>query len=509
MSDILAELIRVREAFDKPTLSLLDRKWAPLVLAIFRTTFARDQRMVPAERLHAQVDNYLDELRLSGEHVPEGAGRALCMQWLGHNWLVRSRDDADAEYYSLTSHALEALDLIQSLTRDRAMISESRIQTIIDVVRRVATNANPDRQARIDRLDAQIAELVAERDRLAAGGDIAAASDDQMLDGYTNLLSLIGALPSDFKRVEEAVAEMHRQIVRDFRGESRPIAEVIDEYLAKSDSLMQLTAEGRAFEGAFTLLRDPTLLAGLRHDLSIILAHPFAAALTAAEQREFKRTVRIIQNGLNDVLAQRRRLSSTLREHIVHFDAARDRELDATLRKVNQQLELWMRTAGPRASVAVRFVPARVVVEHLRERLWDPVEATPPPPLEDISGAAPDGLDLEAIRNQGGPALNELRQRLIAAADAGEIDSVGDVFTVLPDRLRRPVELLGLLHLLHGARDGCRADSLRDAETALIADRTRELVEAIRADGSRRTFEMPVIPLRRSDADALAERADS
>ena len=320
MSDIVAELVRVRDAFNKPTLRLLARKWAPLVLAIFRTAFTRDQRTVPADRLHQQVDNYLDELRLGGELVPDGTGRALCMQWLGHNWLIRTRDDNGAEHYSLTSHALEALDLVQSLTRDRTLISESRIHTILDVVRRVATEANPDRQARLNRLDAQIAGLTAERDRIAAGGEIAPASDDQMLDGYTNLLSLIGQLPSDFKRVEEAVTGMHRQIISDFRGEARPIAEVIDQYLAKSDLLMRLTAEGRAFEGAFALLRDEPLLADLRRDLDIILTHPFAQALTPAEQREFRRTVKIIQDGIRDVLAQRQRLSATLRDHIVHYE---------------------------------------------------------------------------------------------------------------------------------------------------------------------------------------------
>jgi hypothetical protein len=218
VSDVIAELVRVRDAFTKPRLRLLDRKWAPLVLAVFRTSFIRDQRAIPADRLHQQVDNYLDELRLGGELVPDGPGRSLCMQWLGHNWLIRALDDDGAEHYSLTSHALEALDLVQSLTRDRSLISESHIHTILDVVRRVATEANPDRQSRLARLDAQIAELTAERDRIAAGGEIAAASDDQMLDGYTNLLSLIGQLPSDFKRVEEAVTGMHRQIITDFRG---------------------------------------------------------------------------------------------------------------------------------------------------------------------------------------------------------------------------------------------------------------------------------------------------
>ena len=509
MGDIAAELVRVHDAFNKPTLRLLARKWAPLVIAVFRTAFTRDQRTVPADRLHQQVDNYLDELRLAGKPVPEGTGRALCMQWLGHNWLVRTRDGDGNEHYSLTSHALEALDLVQSLTRDRTLISESRIHTILDIVRRVATDANPDRQARLNRLDAQIAGLIAERDRIAAGGEIAPASDDQMLDGYTNLLSLIGQLPSDFKRVEEAVAGMHRQIISDFRGEVCPIAEVIDQYLAKSDSLMRLTAEGRAFEGAFALLRDEVLLADLRRDLDIILTHPFAHALTPGEQREFRRTVKVIQDGIRDVLAQRQRLSATLRDHIVHYDIVRDRELDATLRQINQQVDVWMRTAGPRATIGVELVPAKIDIQHLRERFWDPAGAAPSPPLEDVSSTAPHAPGLDDIRSQGGPALVRLREQLIAAAAADEPSSVAEVFGALPDDLRRPVELLGLIHLLLGARTSEPIGELPDAGTLAAATEREEHVKAIRPDGTCRAFAMPILPLRPDDASALAEGVSS
>lgn len=505
MSDILGELARVRDAFDRPTLRLLDRKWAPLVLAVFRTTFTRDQRAVPAERLHQQVDNYLDELRHAAESVPDGAGRALCMQWLGHNWLVRTRADDGSEHYTLTSHALEALDLVQSLTRDRVLISESRIHTILDVIRRVATDANPDRQARIERLTSRIDELTSERDRLEAGGEVEPATDDQMLDGYTNLLSLIGQLPSDFKRVEEAVAAMHRQIVSDFRSETRPVAEVLDDYLAKSDSLMKLTAEGRAFEGAFALLRNEPLLVDLRRDLDVILTHPFAQALTNAEQREFRRTVKIMRDGTRDVIAQRHRLSATLARHIRHHNVVRDRELDATLRQINQQLEIWMRTAGPRSTIGVELLPEKIEIEQLRERFWDPAEAAPPPPLEDVSDTVPPALDLNAVRNQGGPTLIQLRHSLIAAAAAGELGSVADLFSALPDDLRRPVELLGLIHLLLGARTDTPDGEIPDAEALITALAEEEQVETIRPDGTRRIFAMPALPLRATDADALAE----
>lgn len=141
---------------------------------MFKSSFSRDQRSVTAERLHTQVDTYLDELRSVGETVPAPSGRALCVSWMNDQWLFRTLADTGQEY-QLTSHALEALDPVGALSRERALISESRLNTILDAVRRWATEANPDRQARIDRLDVRIGELTSERDRLANAGEVAAA----------------------------------------------------------------------------------------------------------------------------------------------------------------------------------------------------------------------------------------------------------------------------------------------------------------------------------------------
>ncbi|WP_026240030.1 DUF3375 family protein [Parafrankia discariae] len=226
-----------------------------------------------------------------------------------------------------------------------------------------------------------------------------------------------------------------------------------------------------------------------------------------AEQREFRRTVKIIRDGIQDVLTQRQRLSATLADHIRHYDVVRDRELDATLRQINQQLEIWMRTAGPRSTIGVELVPEKIEIEYLRERFWDPAEAAPPPPLENVSDTAPPALDFDAIRNQGGPTLTRLREALIAAAAAGGLDSVADVFAALPDDLRRPVELLGLIHLLLGARADDPDSDVQDAETLVAALTREEQVEAIRPDGTRRIFALPVLPLRTTDADDLAEGA--
>jgi hypothetical protein len=510
VSDIAGELARVRDAFDKPTLRLLDRRYSPLVLAIFRLSFSRDLRSVPAERLHAAVDTYLEELAADGEDnlPPNATGRALSVQWMKDQWLFRTMGDGGAEEYSLTSHALEALDLIAALSRDRALISESRINTILAAVRRMAAEADPDRQSRIDRLDAQVAQLTIERERLASGGELAAATDDQMVDGYADILALISQLPSDFKRVEESVLAMHRQIIADFRNEDRPIADVLTEYLRKTDELTTLTSEGRAFEGAFGLLRDEALMLDLRRDLQTILANPFAEALTPAEQRDFRGAVTVLRRGIDDVLNQRARLSATLRDHIVNHNLVRDRQLDTTLRAINQQVAIWMETAGTRAAVGVPLIPEQVEVEHLRERFYDPDNDVPPPPLEDVSDQAPDELDLDAIRSQGGPALAQLRRQLVAAIEAGDAGSVAEVFNRLPGSLRRPVEVLGMLQVLASTAEIAESDptpaDVAQLLESVAGDPPYESFNTLRPDGTARTFLLARRELNLDDARALA-----
>ena len=128
VSDIVGEIARVTEAFEKPTLRLLDGKWAAFRVAVFRAAFSRDRRSVPADRLHAQVDTYLTELAREGlDAPPVHNGRALCNTWVNDQWLFRDNDADGALVYSLTSAALEALDLVATLSRDRVLVSESRL----------------------------------------------------------------------------------------------------------------------------------------------------------------------------------------------------------------------------------------------------------------------------------------------------------------------------------------------------------------------------------------------
>lgn len=498
MSEIAGELARVKGAFSQPTLTLLHQRQAPVVITLFRTAFGRNNTPIPTARLHTQVEEHLAQIRSTGETadsaVPNGTGKELCHRWMRGQWLVRSIDERGHEVYSLTSHAQQALELVKTLARDRATLSEHRIATILGAVRRFNSEANPDRTTRVTLLNQEIARLQAERDRLVDGAEMISATEDYMLEGFTELLSLISALPSDFARVEERFATIRAEILASFRAEDRPAGDVIDDYLARADALMTTTQEGRAFEGAFALLRDDGMVTQLREDLSALLEHPLSDRILAdGDRAELRGTVRLVRDGLDRVLSQRRRVTATLKEYIVSHDVARDRELEQTLRQVESELMTWMASTGPRASHQVPLLPARVSVDHLREKFHDPADDVPPDRITPADPADAPAVSLAALMAQGGPRFAPLRERLDEATTgllpAG---SLGEVFAGLEGDLRRPVEILGLLHLA--------------ADREWGPEETVEDYVALRPDGSTRTFAVPRTPLPDPDLNASEER---
>lgn len=489
------DFVRTRSAFEKPTLTLLRRKWASVVVAVFTTVFPREHRRIPADQFHALVTTCLEDLMLYGEDVPEGSVRDLCRDWVTQRWLILAPSEDATEEYSLTSHAQEAIDVVRRLSSERtARFGESRVQTILDTARRCAIDASPDRARRVRLLSEQIDELTRERDRIASGGTVETASDEQMLDKFLNLQGLLSELPRDFLRVTESVKGMHRQVITDFRAEDGRTGEIIDAYLDRAEKLMGGSAEGRAFTGAVALLRNEDMLAQLRADIEAILSHDFAESLLPAEQTSLRRTAAAINSGIDTVLQERRRLSATLQSHITRHDPLRDRELDEALRVVAEQMQTWSENASVRAKVPLSLDLNRVRTEHLRTRLYDPDEHAPPPPLATPVPASEDG-SFDDIRSQGGPALSVLRERVDSALDGRDEVSIGEVFAALPTEQRRPVDVLGLLHL--GASSGAQ-ESGDDVE-----------FETVRPDGTGRVLVASGQVFRKHSPSSTTEPKDT
>ena len=483
---IATEVARLKEAGEGPTLRLVTYKWSWLALATFRTCFPQHTKSVRADRLHSQVDAHLQELASLGHELPPGAqGLTLCRSWMREGWLRRLPDDDGGEVYELTSATLAAQRVLDEMSRDRGLISESRLTTIVEAVNRTAQDANPDREARIAALEDEIARLSAEHARLASGGELRTATDDEVLGGYLNVRNLLSQLPGDFRRVEEEIDRIHRDMIHAFRADDRPKGEILDDYLAASRDLTATTEQGRAFEGALAILSDENLLATFRANLRAIVDHPFAEriGLSRRERKEFLAATSILRTGLRTVQERQHKASRALADHLANLDSRHNRELGQVLRHLDQELATWMGQARPRDHVPMPWLPSRIDTEHLRTRFHDPADDQPPAVLEDVTDTAPPPPSLDEVRRFGGPLLGEVRAALRDALGKADVASLGEAFNTLPEELRRPVELLGLLQVL--TRLGLWEGGTEDLETVIT----------IRPDGTTRDLHLPQIHL--------------
>jgi hypothetical protein len=487
----------VERAFAAPTLGLLHKAEAPLVVALLQTVFTPERPAVGTEQLHVEVDDLLAELRAAGAGpggvaVPDEPARVLCTRWVRERWLVRSLDDDGDERYQLSSYAAEALDVVARTQGARGLVSESRIRTLLVALEDLARDARPDREARVRELRAQVEEASAELARLEAGGAVEPVAPERLAERYDNLLWLVRELPTDVARVAESISALQREIVARLRQDERATGVVVSEYLDASENLLERTPEGRAFAGAMELLGDPRLLEALDARVRAVLSSPFAVGLPA-ERRAALRALRArLVSAIEVVLAAQARASRTVTAQIRHHNPLRDRELDTALREATAAMADWF----PRSGRAARVEPLRWFERarfgRLRDSLHDLRPETPPDELEERSDDdGPDVSGLADLRAMGGPRHAEIQAHLEALA-AGDGVTVGEAFSRAPVHLRRPVELLGYLEL------AVASPPAGDATSGDVPAGALERVRAVRADGSEREFVLPRTTIRRT-----------
>lgn len=493
MAEINARYAETRAAFERNTLKLLNQQRAAFVTAILFEVFPAERQRIKSDEFYAEVNALLDQLAGEGVDLPPERGKALCQHWVRDGWLLRKDTVDRGQAYELTAEGGEALGYVQRVG-GRRIVSESRIRSIMDKAQQAALQASGNREQRISVLSAAIEQMTVERDRLAAGAPIEVASDEQMFEMFMSLMDDLENLPSDFKRVEQTVDDMRRQLLEEFRSDERPKGEVLKSYMDRSDNLLREDLGGRAFLGALEVLMNDDMLAAFRRDVDTILSHSFADGLIEPKDREpVEGTAALLESGVQAVLAAQRQVSATLRSHLVRHEGVRARELTEVLKVLDRQLADMKAVARPRTKVPLALLPPTIKVERLRTRLFDPQDYAPPPPLENVSHLAVVGLSSEDVHNQGGPRYDEIRAVLIANLKQRPNATAAQVFNGFADDTRRPVDLLGLFQISALTTAIERCDDIAATDD----------YHTVRADGVTRTFRAPRLTYTDEDRAAL------
>lgn len=509
MSDVVAEYERIEVELERPTLRLLDKAEAPLVISVLSDVFEDNQEHVAAQTVQHRVRANLLTLDANGHNpggrftdvdlgASEGLALAgtLCKAWVRNGWLASDRIGGE-ERYQLTASTQEAFDFVRR-SNSESVVSAERIRTIITAANSAVQAMTVDRDVRVATLEAQIADLQKQRDDLVAGGEIIPASPQSVREAFRNIDDLVRGLPAEFKRVAERLRASQSRALEDLRVSDEPQGIVVQRVLREFSQVLTDRYEGRAFLGAIALIDSMSEKREFEDNLRTLASHPAVENVGVARQR-VRNALQIIRTGMKMVEAEREQLAQRLNTQVARFDADRDRAIDRRLKLVEQELRTWFASSRPRDKVSWILPCEDVSIDYWRGQYWHPKDTAMPPRVDrgaDQEVSAPSAAEL---RLRGGPSRAQLADAIVDAVTSGEMDdpTIAQVMGALPAELRRPIEIGGMYDL--AALGGVIFDKTDDMEA----------VGTVSHDGTERQFVVPRLRYTEDVADHIYSAFES
>ncbi|MGP5725974.1 DUF3375 domain-containing protein [Arthrobacter rhombi] len=450
---------------------------APWTVAFLRAEFTQARPRVGLEPFHASLQAFLRHLRSAGTPLND-AWRAqhYADSWVRAGYLARPLIDGSF-VYEPTAHTARVLTFLEGFSGSGTNLNSSRLNTLLTSIESLAHETDPDPEARIRQLEAEIAERTERVEALRSGAAPAVLPTEGAVAAARSILDLAANLPADFKRMRDGVRHMLHQVRREIMEGSVAKGVAVGRVL-EGDRQLRSTAEGETFRGFTEFLNDPLRQRRFRQAINEVLERDFVEGLNAQERHTLATLLRELRRQATEVHASYGKLSESLHA-FVQSDEFRDSVL---LRQAVRSAELAVAgseslTARTPVTAVTLYAPAFSTLSGLG--IFDPQEHVAPPKL-----AEPPAMSRADIR----------RTPSTPKADSGRLDAaistalasargpltLGSVFTGLE---AGDHHVNTIRYLIEAART-----SGRDVDTSRF-----ESITFSQVDGSERTAYLPVI----------------
>ena len=251
---------------------------APLILSFLGLAFIKpNRRAIPAPELTAQLNAYLEELAETQgpERYPKSA-RQYLDDWATperaylRKYYPRSGEDAE---FDLTPAAEKSIDWVRSLKPQQFVGTESRLLTLFQLLRDLATSGQEDPGARVAELERRRSEIEREIDRVKSG-QAGPLDETQVKERYFQIEDTARRLLGDFRQVEENFRMLDAQTRERIAVSSRPKGALLEEIFGETDHIRR-SDQGRSFDAFWEFLMSPARQDALKDWLADV--HALAA----------------------------------------------------------------------------------------------------------------------------------------------------------------------------------------------------------------------------------------
>ena len=210
MDHVTFELLRRQH----PAWRLLAADSAPLV-----ASFLHQVLVVPNSRVMAQTklaEALDDQLQVLRQQLGDAAYPKSAVEYL-NDWAANERGwlrrfyppDSDEPHFDLTPATERAIGWLVSLAERGFVGTESRLLTLVELLRQINRGSETDPEIRLAELHAQRDVIDAEIARVVAG-DMAMLDDTAVKDRFQQFSALARELLADFREVEQNFRKLDR-----------------------------------------------------------------------------------------------------------------------------------------------------------------------------------------------------------------------------------------------------------------------------------------------------------
>ncbi len=243
-----------------PSWALLRATTAPLVLSFLGRVFiTANSGGQPAGQLVSLLEDELDSLnRRLGEGTFPRAAQAYLDEWSEPDkaWLrIYYPSGTDEPHYDITPPVETTLLWLEDLRGRQFVGTESRLNTLFELLREMVFGADEDTTSRLVVLRQRRAELDAQIAH-AERGELALLDPLGQRDRYYQFTRNARELLADFRQVEENFRALDRRLREQIAGWHGTKGELLDDIVTSRGSIAD-SDQGRSFTALFDFLLSP------------------------------------------------------------------------------------------------------------------------------------------------------------------------------------------------------------------------------------------------------------
>ena len=265
-----------------PAWRLLKADSAPLILSFVNRVFiVPNVRLYPASELEGKLEDELYRLQTLHEENPyPQKAKVYLDEWSrdDRGWLRKFyREGSDEPHFDLTPSTEKVVTWIQSLVQRKFVATESRILTVLTLLRQIVEGSETDAEVRIAELRTKILELEDEIARIE-GGHLDLLDETAVKDRFLQLASVAKELLGDFREVEENFRRLDRQSREKIAQWDGTKGQLLDDIFGERDVITD-SDQGRSFRAFWNYLMSQQRQRELTDLLENVLSMPAIKAL--------------------------------------------------------------------------------------------------------------------------------------------------------------------------------------------------------------------------------------